>query len=99
MHCCVCWDWRSDGMNEVIERVDLIVSVQGSRRISLENLQFLFNKYDLSETDREAVLEHCRTAGITVFEELTPEEREPKTSPTPEVPAPKKSLFARLFGR
>lgn len=84
-------------MNEVIERIDLIVSVQGSRRISLENLIFLFDKYELKEEERQQVMEHCRQEHITVYEELPASEREPKAEKPAELPK-KKSFFSRLFG-
>lgn len=83
-------------MNEVMERVELIVSVQGSRRISSESLQFLYDKYELPEEERQAVLAFCRERGIAVFDELTPEEKAPAPKAAP---APKKSFFARLLGR
>ncbi|MCQ2510236.1 MAG: hypothetical protein MJ116_07195 [Lachnospiraceae bacterium] len=56
-------------LNEVLSRIDLIVSCQGSRKISRENLEFMFEKYELSQEDREKVLESCKEKHIVVFRE------------------------------
>lgn len=56
-------------LKEVISRVNLIIAVEGSRKISRENLEFMFAKYQLSEEDKEAVLTYCKENRITVFQE------------------------------
>lgn len=56
-------------LNEVLSRIDLIISCQGSRKISRENLEFLFEKYELSQEDREKVLESCKEKQIVIFRE------------------------------
>ncbi len=98
-------------INEVLSRVDLIISVEGSRRISRENLQFLFDKYELSEEDREKVLDTCKEKGILIFQESN----EPTKSYADEIETEtsenagsekeegqekkKQGFFARLFRR
>lgn len=92
-------------MNEVINRIDLIIAVAGSRRISRENLQFLFDKYELSEEEREKVLKHCEEKQIALFDESSvsseqPEEQtEDSSDPKQEPEQPEgKGFFAKLFG-
>ncbi|MDO4617193.1 MAG: hypothetical protein Q4B03_07025 [Lachnospiraceae bacterium] len=69
-------------LEEVLSRVDLIIAVEGSRRISSENLQFLFDKYELSQEDRETVLKSCKAKGIVIFQESTASNRQTQESST-----------------
>jgi len=93
-------------VKEVKERVELIVSVQGSRRISQQNLDFLYEKYELDPEARQQVQDFCAERGITIFDEEgagalgdsvaaveAAEVNAAKPAPT------KKGLLARLFGR
>lgn len=101
-------------LNEVLSRIDLIVSCQGSRKISRENLEFMFEKYELSQEDREKVLESCKEKHIVVFRESKDSDLPVRTvdrgeakehaasgsddSANAEKPA-KKGFFKKLFGK
>lgn len=97
-------------MNEVLDRVRLIIAVEGSRRISQENMEFLFEKYDLPEEERQQVLEECKKMGVTLFREsaqvtVKPEETKeeaaedaPSKKTETAQPKKKKGFFSRLFG-
>ena len=91
-------------VEEVLQRIDLIVMVGGSRRISNENLTFLFDKYELSEEEREEVIASCKEKRITIFDETPASARvtvkkEEEAPVKEETPAPKKGLFGKLFGK
>ncbi len=95
-------------LEEVLSRIDLIIAVEGRRRISRENLTFLFNKYELSEEERSQVLQCCRDRQIELFDESTAvpaagseeqQEQENSVRKLEAEPAGKKGFFARLFGR
>lgn len=93
-------------LEEVLSRVNLIISVEGSRRISRENLDFMFEKYQLSKEDQEKVLTYCQEQRIQIFQDsLIPAksaENETPVEPVEKKEAPvkkeKKGFFARLFG-
>lgn len=102
-------------LSEVLSRVDLIIAVEGSRKISKENLDFLFEKYELSQEDREKVNQYCRDKGILIFSESSaPKLESPavkkessadsegiseKLSKGEEQEPKKKGFFAKLFGK
>lgn len=92
-------------LQEVLSRIDLIISVQGSRKISKENLEFMFEKYELSDEECEQVFNYCREKRIDIFEdslipgnnveEETQVEKQEEKAPEPK----KKGFLARLFGK
>lgn len=90
-------------LEEVLSRIELIIACEGSRKISQENLEFLFDKYQLSEEERETVLGSCKEKRIAIFRESTDadkakvieEAQQVKGEKKPE----KKGFFSRLFGR
>lgn len=99
-------------LEEVISRVNLIIAVEGSRKISKENLEFMFAKYQLSDEDKEAVLAYCKDNRIAVFQESsaplnmagtnaeeaeTAEEATQMDTSASAQPAKKGGFFARLF--
>ena len=96
-------------VQEVIDRVELVISVQGGRRISMENLEFMFEKYELTDEQRQQVLDYCEKRQIKVYRESSipadfsasrnkVEKSDEKVQEAP-VKKEKKSFFGRLFGR
>lgn len=90
-------------LEEVLSRIELIIACEGSRKISQENLEFLFEKYQLSEEDREKALKSCEEKRIAIFRESTDADKAKVIEEAPqeseEKKPEKKGLFARLFGR
>jgi len=85
-------------IDEVKQRIEIIISVQGTRELSQENLVFLFDKYTLSPEERDELLQYCRERQIRLYSELDSDETVP-AAPEEAERTQKRGFFARLFGR